>query len=453
MFNRILIIDDEELFREDLATLLNKKGFICRTASNSEEALKILMKFSPDIVLCDIVMPGKSGIDLLDEIIPIVPSASVIMMTSYATLETSIEAFRKGAVDYIIKPLIFEDLQNKIERIRTQKKLKAELKFLRREIHVDVDSLSFLFHSDKMKSIFNQIKKVAPQNSNVLVTGESGTGKEIVAKAIHELSQRKDEPFIAINCAGFQENLLESELFGYVKGAFTGATNNKAGFFEIAGEGTIFLDEITETPTLLQSKLLRVLEQKEFYRVGDTKVIPLNARIITATNNDLKKIIAEGKFRRDLFYRIAVFEIKLPPLSERMSDIPLLAEHFIRKFNYEMKYNYKGLSPEVTQAFMSYSWPGNIRELRNIIERAMILCDGEIITEDGLPEQLKLNAIDATKNFDLKSAVQSFEKNFIITILNGCNWNKEETARKLKINPSTLYRKLAEFNIESNENK
>ncbi len=447
MWNKILIIDDEELFREDLATLLENKGYKCRTAENPDRALQIIPSFLPDIILSDIVMPGRSGLEILSDIHRIHPNVSVIMMTAYGTLETAIEAFRNGAVDYILKPVVIDDLVNKIEKIRENHKLMQEIKYLRREVNKDVDSFSFVFHSPAMKKILEEIKKVAPKNSNILITGESGTGKEVVAKAIHEFSGKKDSPFIAINCAGFQENLLESELFGHVKGAFTSAINDKAGFFEIAGEGTIFLDEISELPITLQSKLLRVLEEREFYKVGDTKLLPLKARIITATNKDLKKLIKEGSFREDLYYRIAVFEINLPPLRKRLEDIPVLAEYFIKKFNDELKTNYKGVSPDVLQRFMSYSWPGNLRELRNIIERAMIICDGNLLTLEGLPEQLNEDSEANLSASNLKTAVHIFEKNFIIRALRQCKWNKEETARKLEINPSTLYRKMAEFNI------
>ncbi len=445
---KILIIDDEELFREDLAMLLREKDYYCKTAANAEEGLKLAADFMPDIILSDIVMPDRSGIDLLDDLARVNPDASVIMMTAFGTLETAIQAFRKGAVDYILKPFVIEDVLNKINRIREYKKLISEIRYLRREITEDINSLPLESKSEVMQNIIELIKKVAPKNSTVLITGESGTGKELVAKAIHEFSKKKDEPFVAINCSGFQESLLESELFGHVKGAFTGAVKDKEGFFETAGEGTIFLDEISEMPVSLQSKLLRVLEQKEFYQVGGTKVIPMKARVIAATNRNLKTLIKEGQFREDLFYRIAVFEIELPPLRKRLSDIPFLVDFFIHKFNSEMKCHYRGISKEVLQLFMSYDWPGNIRELRNVIERAMILCDGTTITSDGLPAQMKSLTIQSNQSQNLKEAVQAFEGSFIKQVLNDCNWNKEEAARRLNINPSTLYRKMAELNIE-----
>lgn len=447
MPSKLLIIDDEELFREDLATLLRQRGFECRTASDAQEGLNIAKDFLPDIILSDIVMPKESGIEMLDKVSSMCPDTSIIMMTAFGTLETAISAFRKGAVDYILKPLIIDDLLNKIHRISEQKRLLQEIKYLRRKTSEDIKSISIISQSNLMRKVIDLIKKVAPKNSTVLITGESGTGKELVANAIHELSDRKNEPFIAINCSGFQESLLESELFGYVKGAFTGATIDKKGFFEIAGQGTIFLDEIAEMPFSLQTKLLRVLEQREFYPVGGTKLVPIEARIIAATNKDLRSLIKKNRFREDLFYRIAIFEINLPPLRKRMSDLPALAEYFIHKFNEEMKTRYVGLSTEVLQAFMSYIWPGNVRELRNVIERAMILSDGHQIKMDGLPLQMRELIPINLSEMNLKEAVHNFEKTFIIQVLKDCNWNKEEAARKLEINPSTLYRKMAELNV------
>ncbi len=447
MAAKILIIDDEELFREDLAIILSRKGYDCKTAANADEGLKLVTEFLPEIILSDIVMPDKNGIDLLNDILQVQPEAAVIMMTAFGTLETAVNAFRKGAVDYILKPLVIEDLLNKISRLSEQKKLIREIKYLRRETSEDIKSITILSKSDLMMQVIHLIKKVAPQKSTVLISGESGTGKELVAKAIHEYSEKKDEPFIAINCSGFQESLLESELFGHVKGAFTGAVKDKEGFFETAGDGTIFLDEIAEMPVSLQSKLLRVLEEREFYPVGGTKIHPMKARVIAATNKNLKSHIEKGNFREDLFYRIAVFEIDLPPLRERLSDISSLAEYFIRKFNDEMKTKYRGVSPEVLQIFLSYNWPGNIRELRNVIERAMILSDGNMIVPQSLPAQMKNSIPVDLKSKDLKGAVQSFEGTFIKQVLVECKWNKEEAARRLNINPSTLYRKMSELQI------
>jgi DNA-binding NtrC family response regulator len=446
---KILIIDDEDLFREDLALLLSRKGFQCRTAATAEDGLAIVTEFQPNIILSDIVMPGKSGIEILEDLQRIHPSGNVIMMTAFGTLETAIEAFRKGAVDYVLKPPAMDELLNKVRRIIEHQQLLLELKQLRREVSEDIASLSLVGKSAAMQKVLELIEKVAPTNSTVLITGESGTGKELVARALHQLSPVSQEPFVAINCAGFQETLLESELFGHVKGAFTGATKDKAGFFETAGEGTIFLDEISEMPPSLQSKLLRVLEQREFYRVGGTMLIPMKARIIAATNKNLKALIESGEFREDLYYRIAVFEIELPPLRQRKSDIPLLVDYFIRKFNKELKSHYVGIAPTALQALMNYQWPGNIRELRNLVERAMILCDGQTITPEGLPPQIAGDPMALPIQTEhLKQAVHAFERQFIRQVLVNCNWNKEEAARRMGVNPSTLYRKMADLSIE-----
>ncbi len=450
---KILIIDDEELFREDLALVLSRKGYECQTAATAEEGLKAMTEFFPDVVLSDIVMPGKSGIEILDELLRIQPEVSVIIMTAFGTLDTAIEAFRKGAVDYILKPLVIEDVLNKIRRIKEHKQLQQEIRELRREIREEVQSLSLVGKSEAMQQVLELIRKVAPANSTVLITGESGTGKELVARAVHEFSPAKDKPFIAINCSGLQENLLESELFGHVKGAFTGALKDKEGFFQAVGEGTIFLDEISEMPLSLQAKLLRVLEEKEFYPVGGTRIIPMEARVITATNKDLKSLVEKGEFREDLYYRIAVFEIVLPPLRERRSDIPLLADYFLRKFNKEMKSNYRGITPEALSALMAYHWPGNVRELRNVIERAMILCDGSMISPEGLPPAMVseiTSALPVTTN-NLRDVIHAFESAYIRKVLTDCSWNKEEAARRMGINPSTLYRKMNDLGIERNE--
>lgn len=450
MPTRILIIDDEDLFREDLALVLTRKGFDCQTAETAEIGLEKAAAFNPEIVLSDIVMPGKSGIEIIDDLLRINPECVIIVMTAFGTLDTAIDAFRKGAVDYLLKPLVMEDVFNKVERVVERQQLLLEVRSLRRSIGLDLESLSLVGQSPAFQSVLNLITKVAPQKSTVLISGESGTGKEVVARAIHESSEQKNAPFLAINCSGFQENLLESELFGHVKGAFTGAVKDKSGFFEAAGEGTLFLDEISEMPLALQSKLLRALEQKEFYRVGGTKLLPIRARVIAATNKSLKEMVQSGDFREDLYYRIAVFEIPLPPLRERKTDISLLADYFIQRYNREMKAHYIGVTPEVLSALLQYSWPGNIRELRNVIERAMILCDGHLITPEGLPPQITAAGPETEGDpRNLKNAVHAFERSFISRILRECGGNKEQAAREMGINPSTLYRKMADLGISA----
>ncbi len=448
MNKKILIIDDEDLFREDLGVVLARQGYDCRTAPTAEEGLQIFREFMPDIVLSDIVLPGKSGVEILEELRQIHPGCTIIMMTAYGDLETAVEAFRQGAADYILKPLVIEDLLRKIERIEAFKELQQEILVLRRELFHDSESLQLVGKSPSMQKVLEQLQKVAPTSSTVLIHGESGTGKEVVARAIHQHSERRDRPFLALNCSGFQETLLESELFGHEQGAFTGATRTKEGFFEVVGEGTLLLDEISEMPLPLQSKLLRVLEAREFYRVGGTRAIPLKARIIAATNKDLRKMVREGRFREDLYYRIAVFDIRLPSLRERPTDIPLLANYFVKKLNTELKKNYIGVSPAALQLLMAYNWPGNIRELRNVIERAMILGDGKYIEVDDLPAQLRGEKLELSPQPNLKEAMKLYERNHILKVLNDNNWNKEKSARELGIDPSTLYRKMNQLGIQ-----
>ncbi len=449
MTAKILIIDDEDLFREDLASILRDEGYECKTAADGEEGLSTAADFDPDMVFCDIVMPGKTGIEVLDEIMSTNPKKCVVMITAYGTLETAIEAFRKGASDYIMKPLLIEDVLRKITRLIDHERLLRELIFLRREVSRVTDNMAMVGRSDTMKNVLDLISKVSATRSTVLITGESGTGKELVARAIHQTGDSANNPFVAVNCAGIPEYLLESELFGHVKGSFTGAIANKEGFCRIAGDGTLFLDEIGEMAVSLQAKLLRVLEENEFVRVGETKSIPLTARVITSTNRNIRDFIDTGEFRKDLFFRIAVFEIHLPALRERRSDIPLLVEHFIRKFNNELKRSCLGVTNDVIRKFISYSWPGNIRELRNVIERAMIVMSEESIALSDLPPEIAGGSDPMEDSDELRSAVRVYEREHIKRVIEASGGNKEEAARRLGINSSTLYRKMADLDVDS----
>ncbi len=444
---KILIIDDEGLFCEDLATMLRRRGHECRTAPDGEKGQAIAEEFLPDVVLCDISVPGISGIEVLEQILHINPKSFIIMITAYGTVETAIEAFRKGASDYIMKPLIIEDVLQKIERLMEHKRLLREISFLRRKLSEDVESLSLVSRSEKMKEVLELAEKVAPTRSTVLISGASGTGKELIARAIHDSSDSPDEPFVAINCAGIPEHLLESELFGHTKGAFTGAVSDREGFFELAGNGTILLDEIGEMARALQSKLLRVLEEREFIPVGGNVAVPLKARIIASTNKRLEELVEAGQFRQDLYFRLMIFEIHLPELKKHQDDIPLLCEHFIKKFNKELKRNCLGVDNEVIRRLMAYSWPGNVRELRNVIERAMILSQGDYITLAELPAQLTSVSQFSEYSDDLRVAMATYEREHIRRVLSSSDGNREETARRLGINPSTLYRKMTELGL------
>lgn len=448
MIAKVLIIDDEDLFREDLANLLRRQGHECETASSAEEGIVKLEAFGPDVVLCDIVMPERGGIDILDDISRISPESCVIMITAYGTMETAVEAFRKGAHDYIIKPLAIEDVLQKIRHCMDHKRLLHEVRYLRTQLSRDVESFSMVGQSESMKEVLDLITKVAPTRSTVLISGESGTGKELVAQTIHRMSRSKEQPFVAINCAGIPMHLLESELYGHVQGAFTGAVKEREGFFELAGEGTLFLDEIGEMPLALQSKLLRVIEQREFVRVGGSTPIPLEARIIASTNRSLTELLEEKKFRADLFFRVAVFEIHLPPLRERRPDIPLLVDYFVDKFNKELNRRCLGVDRAAIGGLLAHSWPGNVRELRNVIERAAILCHADYITPEELPPQIAGTAEEVHEDTDdLRDAMHAYEREYIRRVLEATGGNKEETARRLGINPSTLYRKISELGI------
>lgn len=446
---KVLIIDDEGLFREDLASLLSLRGCECRTAPDGEKGQTVAKEFLPDVVLCDISLPDISGIEVLEQILRINPKSFIIMITAYGTVETAIEAFRKGASDYIMKPLIIEDVLQKIERLMEHKRLLREISFLRRKLSEDVESLSLVGQSEKMKEVLELAKKVAPTRSTVFISGASGTGKELIARAIHDSSDSPDEPFVAINCAGIPEHLLESELFGHTKGAFTGAISDREGFFELAGKGTILLDEIGEMARVLQSKLLRVLEEREFIPVGGNVAVPLKARIIASTNKKLEELVEAGQFRQDLYFRLMIFEIHLPDLKKHQDDIPLLCEHFIKKFNKELKRNCLGVDNEVIRRLMAYSWPGNVRELRNVIERAMILSQGDYITLVELPAQITSVSQFSEYSDDLRAAMATYEREHIRRVLLSSGGNREKTARQLGINPSTLYRKMTELGLMS----
>lgn len=447
MTAKVLIIDDEGLFREDFARLLRRRGCECKTADNGTEGIALAEEFGPDVIFCDIVMPDKGGIEVLDEITRVCPESCVIMLTAYGTLETAVAALEKGASDYIMKPPLMKEILQKIEHFMNHKNLLQEVRFLRRELSQDLEHLQMVGQSDAMKKVFKLIEKVAPTRSTVLITGESGTGKELVARAVHEMNGASEHTFIDINCAGIPEHLLESELFGHVRGAFTGAVKDRMGFFELAGEGTVFLDEIAEMPITLQSKFLRVLEQREFFPVGGTHRIQLKARIIASTNKDLREFVKLEKFREDLFFRVAVFGIHLPPLRERRSDIPLLVEYFVRRFNKELKKRCLGVNNEAIRQLLSYPWPGNVRELRNIIERAMILNQKDYISVNDFPPEIA-NALQLPRYYsDLRDAMHAYEKKYLQRVLLDSGGNKEEAARRLGINPSTLYRKMTELSI------
>ncbi len=441
---KILIIDDEELFREDTAELLRDQSHTVETAEDGETGVELAQSFKPDVILCDIVMPGMDGIEVVREVNDLLPETKIFMVTAHGTLDTAIEAFRKGAYDYLMKPVDFEELFEKLDRIKNEEQLRSEVEDLREEVAEGFDSSEIVGTSEEMKNVYRLIEKVAPTDANVLIQGESGTGKELVARAIHNQKFDAGKRFVAVNCAALSDTLLESELFGHVEGAFTGATEDKQGLFEAADEGTLFLDEISAMPENLQSKLLRAIENEEITRVGDTEPIEVSPRIISASNQNCKQLVEKGKFREDLFFRLKVMEINIPPLRDRKEDLPPLIDHFIEHFNEEMNKQIDGIDEEALQKLMMYSWPGNVRELRNVIERAVILREQGMLKTEDLPPEIWEGTEEEGPGETLKEVVESFEQSYIKSVLQQVDGNRGKAADRLGIDRSTLYRKLQE---------
>ncbi len=451
MTARILVVDDEEIIRESLYYILEKEGHEVEAAKDGLEALQKIEKKPFDIVITDLEMPEVKGIELLEKVQQLTPETFVLIITAYASIETAVAALRKGASDYIIKPLEFDDILFRINRLLEHRKLERENKMLRQELHHTYDFEQIVGKSPAMQKIFDTVKKVAQTDGTVLITGKSGTGKELIARAIHYNSKRKDNYFVAINTGALVESLFESELFGHKRGSFTGATSDKEGLFKTASGGSIYLDEISEIPYHLQVKLLRAIEQREIIPVGTNHPVKVDIRIIASTNRDLKKEVEKGNFREDLYYRLNVVEINLPPLSDRKEDIPILAQHFLEKYRIQMNKHIRGIDNQVIQTFLHYNWKGEVRELENIMERAVIFSDGDYITVDDLPDfvSARTDSEEVKKPKTLKDAVKEFEKIYIRQELDRLKFNKEEAARTLGISVSSLYRKMEELGIDS----
>ena len=447
MSARVLIADDEKNIRDSLKIVLDEENYETEVASNGEEALNKIENEKYDIVITDIKMPKIDGMELLQKASKISPDTFFIIMTAYASVNTAIEALRQGAYDYLIKPIEFEDLILRVKRLIEYRGLSLENKALRRRVSSATGFQNIIGESQQMKKIFDIISQVAFTNSNILIYGKSGTGKELAAKAIHYNSRRKDKIFLPINCGAISENLIESELFGHKKGSFTGATEDKMGLFKVADGGTLFLDEIGDLPLNMQVKLLRAIEDKEFFPVGGTKSVSTDVRIIAATNQELGEKTKSGEFREDLYYRLNVVEIKLPTLNERKDDIPLLANHFVEKYCNEMGKKVLGVDNKTMKILMSHDWRGGVRELENIIERAVIFSKGNIITPDDLTDYVKGKEESHDYPDSLKEALKTFEKEHILKIIRRFDYNKEEAAKVLQIGLSSLYRKMEELGI------
>jgi len=454
MDERILIVDDEASVGQFLSIMLEREGYKVEAVLSGKDALEKIAENPPQVVLADLRMPEMDGIELLTRIKEEDPRIAVVIMTAYGSLESAVEAMRKGAFDYVMKPFQIEEIKLVIKRAIEERKLREENLELKRRVK-QYELKEIVGKNEKFQKVLELAKKVAPTDSTVLIRGESGTGKELIAKAIHNMSPRANNPFIAINMAALPEELLESELFGYTKGAFTGATKNKEGLFKAAEGGTILLDEISEASPRIQVKILRALQEKEITPVGSTKTIKVDVRIIASTNADLEKMVAEGKFREDLYYRLNVVYIHLPPLRERKDDIPLLTNHFLKKYTSLYNLPPKKISDETMKILLEYSWPGNVRELENAIERAVILSEGEVIKPVDLPEKIRdrFSVGGVSDQVSLSGlTLEELEKRYILQVLDETGWNKNRAAQILGIDPSTLYRKLQRYGLSKSGN-
>ncbi len=440
----VLVIDDDPLIRKTLSSYLSKKGFEAVAAENGEEGLQKYEEHIPDLVILDIRLPDVDGLEVLGRIREKNPNASIIIMTAYDDMKTTIEAIKLGAFEYLVKPLDYVELDLTIDKAFQIRSLEDKVSYLLEEKQKEYTIDNIIGRSGKMREVFKLIGSVANTRTNVLIQGESGTGKELVAKAIHYNSPYRGEPFIVINCSAITDTLLESELFGHVKGAFTDAVYETKGKFEIAGKGTLFLDEIGDISANLQSKLLRVIETRDFMKVGGEKILKTEARIIAATNQDLKKLIEIGKLREDLYYRLKVVEIALPPLRDRKEDIPELVAYLLEKINRDLRKNVRKVPPEVVKTMMNLPWEGNVRELENALIRGVILAKGDVILDENLALEIGDKKLYPKQLVPLKEV----EKDYIQHVLKATKGNKTRTSQILQITRPTLDKKIKEYKLD-----
>ena len=444
----ILVVDDEAVHLNGLLENLRDEGYEATGAKSGEEAIALLDKQPFELIITDIRMPGVDGLTVLGHAREVAPQVPVILMTAHATVETAVEALRRGAKDYILKPFHVTEMLSKIEQHLQNQQIAWENQVLRLQVDRQWDFDNLVGRSAAMRDVMNLVRRVGPTPSTVLITGESGVGKEVVARAVHHFSEYRDRIFLPVNCGAIPENLLESQLFGHVRGAFTGAISNQEGLFQRAKGGTIFLDEIADMPINLQVKLLRAIDGKEFQPVGAGQPLKIEVRIIAATNHDLGVAVEQGKFRDDLYYRLNVVNIEIPPLRERREDIPALVEHFVAMHNRELKKAFKGADSVTLKLLMSLPWKGNVRELDNVIEHSMILGEGEWITPKDLPRALQQDAgIPAPTSDNLRDALRAYEKAHIQAVLVKVDQDKKAAAKRLGVSLSSLYRKLEELEI------
>ncbi len=447
---KILIIDDDPVILEIISEILKRNGYEVSVATTGTSGIKKIDRDFYDLVLTDLQMPDVGGMEILEYTVSRSPEVMCIILTGYGTIQSSVEAIKKGAFDYITKPITSDELLAVVEKALKLRRLEEENIQLKRELRQRYRYNNIVGSSPAINKIYDTIEKVADTDGTILISGASGTGKELIARAIHYMGSRGEKPFVVINCGAIPQELLESELFGHEKGAFTGAYKKRIGRFEIADNGTIFLDEIGEMSPALQVKLLRVLQEQQFERVGGTQTLQVDVRIIAATNRNLRTAIHKGKFREDLYYRLNVIPIKVPALKQRKSDIPLLIDHFLKKFQKGKKRNIQGFSPGAMEALLQYDWHGNVRELENVIQRLTVLCDNEVVSFNDLPDHIQQHSrsipppeekiLDTSRTLD--EAVGDFEKRLILEALEKSNWVKSRAAELLNIKRTTLVEKI-----------
>ena len=452
---KILVVDDDKEILELIAEILEDQGYAVDTARDGKKAIKAIDTELYDLVITDLKMPKVDGMKVLRHIVDQSPDTTCIILTGFGTIESAVEAIKTGAFHYITKPIKAGEIKTVVKKALKYKLLERENLLLRRELRKKYRFENFVGDSKPIQEVFELIEKVADTDSTVLITGQSGTGKELIAKAIHYNSNRRDNPMVVINCGAIPEELLESELFGHEKGAFTGAHKSRVGRFELANGGTIFLDEIGDMSPNLQVKLLRVLQEQKFERVGSTRTITVDIRVIAATNQDLFTAVKEGKFREDLYYRLNVIPIKVPPLKERKSDIPLLVKFFVQKFNQEKQKQIKNVTQDAVETLLQYDWPGNVRELENMVERVVILAGAEEVGLDDIPDSIRhevrsVGPIEALPKGGIRfdRAIEEYEKKLILQALNETNWVKTKAAKLLKMNRTTLIEKMKKKKLD-----
>ena len=447
MQKRILIADDESTIRETLANILSEEGYRVTTAKDGLEAVEHMSKTDFDLALVDIRMPGMDGLAVLGKAREICPDTQIIIITAFGTIEDAVEALKLGASDYVTKPFIFDDILLKMERLLELKSLVSEKEFLLSELEQRHSFDGIVGTSPQLQGVLDMVKRLAQTRSSALISGESGTGKELIARAIHYSGITKEGRFVAINCGALPESLAESELFGHKRGAFTGASHDKPGLFLLGSGGTIFLDEVCSMPLTIQAKLLRAIESKEILPVGGTEMIEVDARILCATNRQLLPEVEAGRFREDLYYRLNVVEVNIPPLRERREDIPELVSHFVAKYSRELNKPTTGVSERAMQSLMAYSWRGNVRELENVVERAVLFCDTGTVDEADLAIVPGDGTDPGVWQGDLKAALRDYERSYILQALRKSDFDKRAAAESLNVGISSLYRKMEQLRI------